>query len=74
MTHHEETVPLHEPLDELERQLIGAYFAGAGYDVDELRGRSDQNARRLLAEASSNASAKLCEIEARSQFVHTLHG
>jgi len=66
--------PLHEPLDELERQLIAAFLAGAGYDLYELLKRPDEDARRLLAEASCYASAKLCEVEARSRYVHHLHG
>ena len=66
--------PLHEPLAELERQLISAYLAGAGYDVDQLRARTDDEARRLLAEASGYASAKLSEVEARSHYLHNLHG
>jgi hypothetical protein len=74
MIRHEEAAPLHEPLDELERHLIAAYVAGAGYDVDELRARNDEDARRVLADASRYASAKLSEVEARSHFVHALHG
>jgi hypothetical protein len=74
MTRHEDTAPLHEPLAELEHQLISAYVAGAGYALDDLLARTDETSRRLLAEASSYASARLCEIEARSQYVHQLHG
>jgi hypothetical protein len=74
MTDQEITVQMHDPLAELERQLISAYIAGAGHDPDTLLTRTDDHARRLLAEASRYASAKLCEIEARSQYVHHLHG
>jgi hypothetical protein len=74
MTRYEDTVPLHEPLAGLEHQLISAYVAGAGHDLRELLARSDEDAKRLLAEASRYASAKLSEIEARSHYVHHLHG
>jgi hypothetical protein len=74
MTNQEDTVQIHEPLAELERHLIGAYLAGAGHDLYSLMARTDDEARRLLAEASRYASAKLCEIEARSQYLHHLHG
>ena len=74
MTRYEDTAPLHEPLAELEHQLISAYVAGAGHDLQELRARSDDEAKRLLAEASRYASAKLSEIEARSLYLHHLHG
>jgi hypothetical protein len=65
---------IHEPLAELEHQLISAYVAGAGYDLRELLVRTDDAARRLLTEASNYASTKLCEIEARSHYLHQLHG
>jgi hypothetical protein len=69
-----DTVPVEEPLAELERQLIAAYVTGAGQDVHALRERTDVAARNLLMEASRYASAKLSEIEARFHFLHTLHG
>ncbi len=66
--------PFEEPLAELERRLINDYLRSAGYDPDVLRARDDQAARTLLAEASRHASEKLCEVEARSHYVHVLHG
>jgi len=74
MTHHEDIAPLHEPLAELEQILISAYLAGAGHDFHELLARHDDEAKRLLAGASRYASARLCEIEARSHYIHELHG
>lgn len=70
----DETTPLHEPLAELERELISAYVAGAGHDLAELLTRTDVDAKRLLSDASRYASAKLSEIEARSHYLHRLHG
>jgi hypothetical protein len=70
----DDTSRIHEPLAELEHQLISAYVAGAGHDLRDLLARTDDDARHLLAEASSYASTKLCEIEARSRYVHMLHG
>lgn len=66
--------PVEQPLAELERQLIGAYLAGAGEDFHALMMRTDDEARELLAEASRYASEKLGEIEARSHYVRELHG
>lgn len=66
--------PLHEPLADLERQLIHAHLTSAGHNLAELIARSDEEARRLLAEASRYASAKLSEVEARSHYLHALHG
>lgn len=69
-----DTLPIEEPLAELERHLIAAYVAGAGLDLHDLRTRTDADARHLLAEASRYASARLSEIEARFQYLHRLHG
>jgi hypothetical protein len=66
--------PLEEPLAELERHLISAFLAGAGHDLHELLKRDDDAARKLLAEASGYASEKLCEVEARSHYLHALRG
>lgn len=69
-----DTVPLEEPLAELERHLIAAYVAGAGEDLHHLQARTDEAARHLLADASRYASVKLSEIEARFHYLHMLHG
>ena len=66
--------PLEEPLAELERQLISAYVAGAGLDLQALLASKDEAARQLLADASRYASDRLGEIEARSHFVRQLRG
>ncbi len=73
-TNDKDKQPLHDPLAELERHLISAYVAGAGHDLDELLRRADEDAKRLLAEASQYASGKLSEVEARSHYLHKLHG
>lgn len=70
----EDRPPLHDLLADLERHLISAYVTGAGHDLEALLARTDDDARRLLAEASQYASAKLSEVEARSQYLHHLHG
>lgn len=71
---HTDTHPIEQPLAELERQLIRAYLDGAGEDFHALMMRTDDEARKLLAEASRYASEKLGEIEARSHYVRELHG
>ena len=70
----EDRPPLHDLLADLERHLMSAYVAGAGHDLEELLARTDDDARRLLVEASRYASAKLSEVEARSNYLHHLHG
>ena len=70
----EDRTPLHDLLADLEQHLISAYVTGAGQNLEELLARTDDDARRLLVEASRYASAKLSEVEARSQYLHHLHG
>ncbi|HET7697993.1 MAG TPA: hypothetical protein VFK57_19925 [Vicinamibacterales bacterium] len=74
MARQDDQQPLHDPLAEIERQLINAYLAGAGHQLPDLLTRHDDEARRLLADASRYASAKLSEIEARWHYLHDLHG
>lgn len=50
--HLADTLPLEDPLADLERHLISAYLAGAGQDLQSLRTRNDDAARHLLAEGS----------------------
>lgn len=69
-----EKPPLEDPLAELERQLIHAYVAGAGRDLETVLGRDDEEARKLLAAASLYASSKLSEVEARLHYLKRLHG
>lgn len=65
---------LEEPHSELERQLIATYLAQTGHEYQALVGRTDDAARKLLADAALYASERLSEIEARSHYVHELHG
>ena len=66
--------PMREPLAELERELITAYVAGAGHDLEALRQRHDEEARQLLVAASLYATARLTEVESRSQYLRSLRG
>lgn len=66
--------PMEEPLAELERELITAYVAGAGQDLEALLTRTDEQARRLLADASLYATARLTEVESRSHYLRSLRG
>lgn len=66
--------PMKEPLAELERELISAYVAGAGQNLEALLRRNDDEARRLLTDASLYATARLTEVEARSHYLRSLRG
>ena len=64
-----ETPRLEEPLAKLERELMSAYVAGAGYDLHDLLQRDDADARALLARASQHVAGKLAEAESRLHYV-----
>lgn len=66
--------PMHEPLAELERELVKAFLAGAGHDPETLRARDDAEAHKLLAEASLYASGRLTEVETRLHYLRSLRG
>ena len=68
------TAPMHEPLAELEQHIIDEYVRLAGYDPDELRHRTDDEARTVMAHACAEATARLAVIECRSRYVRELHG
>ncbi|HEY0873941.1 MAG TPA: hypothetical protein VGD94_10745 [Vicinamibacterales bacterium] len=63
-----------DPIAVLESQLVRDYLAAAGYDIRELLGRTDDEARRILAAATRYAGGKLTEVEARAHYLHKLHG
>jgi hypothetical protein len=69
-----DTPHIEQPLAGLERQLIAAYLADAGFEYYALLARHDEEARRLLARAGLYASERLSQIEARAHYVHDLHG
>jgi hypothetical protein len=69
-----ERQPVEEPSAELERRLINEYLAAAGHDLASLLARHDDEAKKILTDASFYASCKLVEVESRSHYVHNLHG
>ena len=62
-----------QPAAQFERQLIDAYLAGAGYDAHALAARNDDEARRLLADASHYAHEQTTEIHVRRRHLWTAH-
>jgi hypothetical protein len=74
MTKAGETPPVEEPLASLERQFIADFLAAKGSTYEALHARNDREAHSLLAAASQYASERLSEFEARSRYLHRLHG
>ena len=75
MTRHEiDRPPIEEPLAALERLLISEYITAAGLDLASLLARHDEQATRILTEASKHAAVRLAEVEARCHYLKKLHG
>jgi hypothetical protein len=68
-----ERQPGEEPSAALERQLIRDYVESAGHDLGSLLARHDDEATKILTEASSYATSRLAEVESRAHYVHHLH-
>ena len=66
--------PLHQPLDELERNLIDEFVRSAGHDPVVLRARNDTAARQILAAAAAHATGRLSEVESRLHYLRSLRG
>ena len=69
-----DTPSVGDPFARLEQGLISDYLRALGHDPEALRARADDEARRLLAEASTYAGARLTEVESRAHYVHDIHG
>ena len=63
---------MHEPLAELESELVTAYVVGAGHNLESLLARDDAEARAILTQASLYASSRLTEVESRLHYLQSL--
>jgi hypothetical protein len=62
------------PLAQLEQALIEEFVRAHGHDPAALSTLPESERQKLLADASVYASGKLMEVEARSHFLHEIHG
>ncbi len=58
----------------LEKVFIQAYLRTKGYTMESLHRLPEEEAKRLMIEASIYASTKLAEVETRTQLLDELHG
>ena len=65
---------MEDPEAQLETALIEEFLRARGLDSSALHALPEDEAKRVLAEASVYAAAKLAEVEARAHFVHKIHG
>ena len=65
---------VHDRDASLETALIAEFLARKGQTLETLRDLPSDQALTLLEDASSYASGRLAEIEARAHLQHDLHG
>ena len=64
---------MEDPEGRLENALIEEFLRARGLDSSALQALPDDEAKRVLTEASVYAGARLAEVEARAHFVHEIH-
>lgn len=57
---------------ELEKSLINEYLKRKGYTLESLNKLPEDEAHRIMSEASTYASGKLAEIENRARYTNNL--
>jgi hypothetical protein len=65
---------MEDPEGRLENVLIEEFLRIRGLEAGALHALPEDEAKRVLTDASVYAAAKLAEVEARAHFVHTIHG
>lgn len=64
---------MEDPEGQLESALIEEFLRARGFDSAALHMLPEDEAKRVLTEASVYAAGKLAEVEARARFVHEIH-
>jgi hypothetical protein len=74
MTNQEQSAqPMQDPEGQLEEALIEGFLRARGLDADALRALPDEEAKRILTEASVYAATRLAEVDARAHYIHEIH-
>ncbi len=72
MNHHLLVMPDKAIHSGLERQFINQFLQEQGYDLTAIKSLPQEQAKKLMIEASKHASSRLAEIEARSKFIQKI--
>ena len=62
-----------DPEGQLENALIEEFLRARGLDQSALHALPEDEAKRVLTEASVYAATRLAEVEARAHFVRAIH-
>ncbi len=66
--------PMEDPEARLEQMYIEEYLHGKGHTWESARKLPEEETKRLMTEASTFASTKLAEVNARAHAVEDIHG
>jgi hypothetical protein len=66
--------PLEDPMAPLERAFIEQYLREHGQTSDSLLLLTADERRRFMVKAARHAAVRLAEVDARSAYVHEIHG
>ena len=66
--------PLEDPMAPLERAFIEQYLRQDGHTFDSIQLLPPDERRRLMVKAAQHAAVRLAEVDARSAYVHEIHG
>jgi hypothetical protein len=64
---------MEDPEGKLENALIEEFLRARGLDSRALHALPEEEAKRVLSQASVYAATKLAEVEARAHFIHEIH-
>ncbi len=65
---------MQDPQEQLARMYIDEFLRGRGYTFDSVRQLPADQAKKIMAEASTYAACKLAEVERRAHIVDEIHG
>ncbi len=65
---------MQDPQEKLAQMYVDEYLKGKGYSVKSLCKLTEEEAKKIMAEASTYAACKLAEAEHRARIMDEIHG
>ena len=66
--------PLEDPMAPLERAFIEQYLREHGHSAESILRLPADERRVVMVKAAQHAAVRLAEVDARSAYVHEIHG
>ncbi len=65
---------MEHPQEQLAEMYVDEYLRSKGHTMKSVRELPEEQAKKIMIEASTYAAMKLVEVEKRAQMVHDLRG